>query len=140
MKLDAFYSRKWNIARAVLAALVPPLAQVPSLLISDDDTLLVLLLIMFISALLYALPFIATLSLIKLCRSTSCRHCIACDAAFLLAPVVLSSVIMDAVDAVINGVTVMTGSFSVIFGILYILITVCFWGLYAISAHINKTK
>ncbi len=140
MRLKKFYSRKWNIAKLILAVAVPPLTQLPSLFISEDNTLLALLIIMLISALLYVIPFVATLALIGLCKADTCKRCIALDALFLLCPVLLSSVATDVVDGIINGVTVMSGSFSVIFGILYILITVCFWGLYLLAAHINKVK
>lgn len=140
MRLDDFYSRKWNIARLILAVLVPPLTQVPSLFISDDNTLLALLLIMLISALLYVVPFIATLGLIRMCKATECKRYIVLDALFLLAPVLLSAIVMDVLDGIINGVTVMSGSFVVIFGILYILISLCFWGLYALAARTNKAK
>lgn len=140
MRLNDFYSRKWNIARLILAVAVPPLTQLPSLFISEDNTLLALLIIMLISALLYVLPFVATLSLIRLSKADACKRCIALDAIFLLCPVLLSSVAMDVIDSIINGVTVMSGSYVVIFGILYILITVCFWGLYLLAAHMNKAK
>ena len=140
MRLDNFYSRKWNIAKLILSAAVPPLTQLPSLFIGEDNTLLALLIIMLISALLYVVPFVSTLALIKLCRADTCKRYIALDALFLLCPVLISSIVTDVADSIINGVTVMSGSFTVIFGILYVLISLCFWGLYALATHVNKAK
>jgi|GEM_PF-5067115 len=138
MKVDKFYTLPFNIAKLIVAALIPVLSQISALFISDMDSLISLVIVMFISAVLYVIPFITTLFMLRHYKVKTCKRYIKLDAVYILAPVLMSAILCEVVDCIKNGVTVASGSFIIIFGILYILISLAFWGLYALAACVNR--
>ncbi len=140
MNINKLYCGRALIIKSVSAFLLPIAVQVCAALIHGDDAFVLILALMIVSSLLYSVPFILTISCIRREGIRKIGGLAFKDLMSLMFPSIMSAIIIEVVDLIVNGTNPFAGIFVVLFGILYSLLSLSFWIAYFLNAKMSKIK
>lgn len=130
MTTDKLYSKKVLLGKAVYAVLLPVLTEFIAMLFDVQNALIYIFIAVFFLGLAYAVPFMLTLKALQREKTDTVRMFVWSDFAYLLFPIIISTVISDSVFTVFNGDTKGLGFFSIVVIGVTVIITLVFWCLY----------
>ena len=135
--MDKLYSKRVIIYKAVLCALLAPLYALLSYSIPSDNFFLYLAVTTVPIGCIYTLPFWTTLNWIRKYRVEKIGKYMLLDFLLCLIPATFSFLLFEIITAILNGTTAADGFVTVIFFIVFIIISLVFWLLYFVFSR-NK--
>jgi len=131
--MDKLYSKKALFIKSIGCLLLGPIYYVLALITGNDDIFLDIVVSILPVGCLYTIPFWFTLSYIKKYRSTGVKRAILFDFLCCFIPAFGGMLICEYVSILINGKGVADGFITLVFGTIFISISLLFWLFYRIA-------
>ena len=135
--MDKLYSKRVLIYKAALCVILAPLYALLSVVVSSDNTILYLIVSCVPIGCVYTIPFWASLVHIKKYRVGKVGKYVLYDAVSCFLPAVFGFLALEIVTAIANGSTSADGFVTMIFFVIFSLLSALFWLMYLIYSKIK---
>lgn len=130
MTIDRLYSKRYLLYKLTFVSLLPLLTELLATLFDAENAFVYLFVSIFLLGLAYTVPFLLTLKALRREAADSLGSIIIWDAAYLLFPAIISTVLCDAIFSMAGASSYGQGFFSMIVIAVLFLITASFWLLF----------
>lgn len=130
--MDKLYSKTALAIKGVLCAFLSPLFFLLASVINIENSYLYVIVALLPIGCLYTIPFWLSLFHIKQYYTGKISNFVIYDSAYCLAPAFLGILFTEIVYTVLTQNSLSAGLITLIFTIIFVLISLLFWGLYYI--------
>ncbi len=138
--MDKLYSKQILILKAVSSILLAPIYALLSHLLTIEDGFVYILVSVVPIMCLYCIPFWLSLVQIIKFRVSHIGIYILWDATVCFVPAVLGTLFYEIIFSVVNGRSVTDGFVTLIFTIIFSVISLLFWLLYFVFSYKKKNR
>ena len=135
--MDKLYSKTALIYKAAFCVMLAPLYALFSMTIRIDDAFLYVIVSVLPIGCLYTLPFWPSLISIKKYRVSKIGKYILFDFLVCFLPALLGILFSEIITTLINGATLADGFATVIFFVIFSIVSLVFWLLYLVFSKIK---
>lgn len=135
--MDKFYSKRALIYKTSFSLMLAPLYALLSMTVKIEDAFLYLIVSILPIGCLYTVPFWPSLVTVKKYRVPKIGKYVILDILACLLPAFCGILLFDIITALVNGTSFADGFSTLIFSVIFSLVSFVFWLLYLLLSKIK---